>query len=127
MLNFEPCHEYLTVEKLPRGVTAGGIALPDSDDSDAALWRILKVGPGRISEITNEPKRIPDLREGDIVMANNVGGVMVAGEQCYITTARDVVLRARPEPIAEANEELAEVTKTDLASDTSEETISIAA
>lgn len=62
---FTPLSDFVLIQPLPKGETAGGIALPDgAGDSDASRGKVLKVGPGRTTE---EGAWIePNVQPGDV-------------------------------------------------------------
>jgi co-chaperonin GroES (HSP10) len=62
----EPLHDYVLVRIMPKGETAGGIALPDVEGSSVTeRGLVLKVGPGYINELGN---LVPvEVKPGDVV------------------------------------------------------------
>ena len=65
-INFEPLGDYLLVEPLPKNMTDGGIALPESAESlGPDRGRVLRAGPGRITE---DGALIPmSVKAGDLI------------------------------------------------------------
>jgi len=61
----EPRNDWVLCEALPQGITAGGLHIPDNAYDDLPRCKVLRVGPGRM---TDDGERIPmALSEGDVV------------------------------------------------------------
>jgi len=45
-MNWEPLHDRLLVERMPRETKKGVLYIPDVTQQDSALCKVLKVGPG---------------------------------------------------------------------------------
>lgn len=63
---FQPLSDFVLLQEVPRGETAGGIALPETADMGPPQAKVVAVGPGRISE---DGALIPmTVKPGDLVM-----------------------------------------------------------
>lgn len=103
-LTFEPIGDYCLVKPLNPNMTAGGIALPDGSRIDVPRGLVLKVGPGRDTEMGMFLSPIVEV--GDVV----AGTAMVkdrfatmeweeGGETYLIVRSRDLMGKVK-EPIA---------------------------
>lgn len=93
-VKFCPKADFVLIEPIPRGETAGGIALPEQAGADEPLkGRVVRVGAGRISDygVTIDP----ELTEGEVVylfFAYAKPIDIVLGRKKYIVArARDVI------------------------------------
>jgi chaperonin GroES len=95
-IDFEPLADFLLIDPIPRGTTPGGLALPDGADPDPPKGKVVKVGPGRISE---EGVRIEHgLKPGDTVYMcfaySQPLQITFAGHEYAVVRARDVIAKA---------------------------------
>ena len=94
---FEPEADFILFELLPQGETAGGIALPEgASESETQKLRVLKVGPGRVTE---EGQLIPPtVKPGDVVYIfpqyHAPIGMVLGGKRYILARNRDVVGKA---------------------------------
>lgn len=65
LIKFRPFLDWVLVEPIARKATDGGIALPDGSDPDPPRGRVVKCGPGRVTE-TGAPIEMP-VKVGDEV------------------------------------------------------------
>lgn len=64
--DFHPLSDFVLLQEVPRGETAGGIALPETADMGPPKAKVVAVGPGRVSE---EGEIIPmTVKAGDVVL-----------------------------------------------------------
>jgi co-chaperonin GroES (HSP10) len=64
-VNFKPLADFVLIEPIPKNMTPGGLALPDDAKTGPTLGRVIKVGPGRVTETGfNIPV---DVQEGNVV------------------------------------------------------------
>lgn len=91
-IDFVPVADFILVEPIEKGQTRGGIALPEGVDPDPPKAKVLRVGPGRVSEMG---ARIPmPVAEGDVVYALAAGTTVpinLGGRKCVILRARDLI------------------------------------
>jgi co-chaperonin GroES (HSP10) len=70
--NFEPFGDWVLLECIPPGETAGGIALPDGASIGHPRAKVLEAGPGKMCEY--DGKTMPmSVRVGDVVYMLPVG------------------------------------------------------
>lgn len=93
-LSFTPMGEFFLFREIPKGQTAGGIALPEKcSDGDPMKGEVLKVGPGFMTE---NGTRLPmDVKPGDIVYMAfayaEARDIMLGGKPYKIARNRDLV------------------------------------
>lgn len=75
--DFTPCNDLCLVEKLEDGdKTAGGIVIPEqSKDKHLPRWRIVKIGPGRVSQ-TGEAIPVRLHVGDDVLLAPQMGALL---------------------------------------------------
>lgn len=94
---FTALQDFILIEPMAQRETKGGIALPEGvNEGDAQRGRIIKVGPGRVTE---EGKLIrPDVQPGDIVYLyfayGQPVGIVLEGVKYVIARSRDIVALA---------------------------------
>ena len=92
-VDLRPLSDFVLLEPIEKGQTAGGIALPAGVDPEPPKAKVLKVGPGRVSEMGT---LIPmPVAEGDVVYAlainQNAIGMTLKGRKCVLIRARDLI------------------------------------
>lgn len=88
---FEPFHDILLVQELPRGLTPGGLAVPETADLDPPKGRVVKAGPGKRSEF--DGTLIPmQTVAGDVVY---LGGPFMKGIKINLAGTEYVLIRDR--------------------------------
>lgn len=93
-VKFEPAHDWLLIQPIEKTITSGGIALPDGAEVDPPRGKVLKAGPGRVTEL-NQLVENP-FKPGDEVMLQFHGDVLnlsLHGRKMVIVRARDVLGR----------------------------------
>ena len=89
---FTPFHDTLLLDPIPRGETAGGVALPETADMGPQQARVVARGPGWP---TDAGGRIAmDVEEGDIVwltLAAQPHRINLDGKWYLITRMRDLI------------------------------------
>lgn len=64
-IDFEPVFDFLLIEPIKPGTTAGGLALPEGVETGPMKGVVVRAGPGRINELgTLTPMPVA---EGDVV------------------------------------------------------------
>ena len=91
-LNYEPLGDRVIVEPLaPEQTTKSGIVLPDTAKEKPQSGKVLKVGPGKISD---EGKSLPmTVKAGDVVIYAKYGGteLKVDGTDYLIIRESDIL------------------------------------
>lgn len=93
-LNFEPFQDFILIEPLPHTQTAGGIALPDNCQQDLVRGRIVRAGPGRITEFGyafDMPVKVGDVVYMTFVQPPNQ--IVLGGKLYVLCRARDVAAK----------------------------------
>jgi chaperonin GroES len=92
--NYEPLGDRVLIEpEAPEQTTKSGIVIPDSAQEKSQSGRVIKVGPGRITE---EGKTIPvNVQEGDIIIYSKYGGteLKVDGNEFLIIKEADILAK----------------------------------
>lgn len=88
-----PMADFVLIDPIPAGLTEGGLALPEGADMGPRLGKVVKVGPGRVSENGN-------LIPTGVEVGNTVYmmfayqqpiEVVIQGKTFLIVRARDIV------------------------------------
>lgn len=92
-IEFDPVNDYVLIDPIQQNETEGGIALPEGSQTGLPKGRVVRVGPGRVSEEGNVVP--PPVKEGDIVYMllpyNQVPGVTLDGHEYALIRARDLI------------------------------------
>lgn len=94
---FRPVEDFLLVEPIPVGETAGGIALPEGANHEPELGRIVKCGPGvwEPTQGENGGRRPMPVAEGDLVhlcfVYNQPIVITLDNKKYIVVRARDIV------------------------------------
>jgi chaperonin GroES len=91
-LDFKPLQDVMIVEVERDRVTKGGIALPDNAHQDLIKGRVIRCGPGRVTEFG--VKIDMPVQEGDQVYLSFMTGapnpVQICGKPYLLVRARDI-------------------------------------
>lgn len=92
-IRFQPTGDFILVEPIRRKQTFGGLALPDGAEIEPPRGKVVKAGPGRVSE---EGKLLPmSVGVGDEVYMHFVYqqpmSMTFFGKEYVLVRARDVV------------------------------------
>ena len=95
---FEPFEDYVLVDIIPIGVTAGGVALPAESDCAPPIAKVLKTGPGRTSD-SGAVMPMP-CREGDTVLFKTeryrpANEIELDGKKVYLMRVVDIMGRLK--------------------------------
>jgi len=93
-VEFTPLDDFLLIEVIPRGETAGGIALPEGSCADEPTrGKVLKVGPGHTTE---EGVVIPpNVQAGEVVYLffayHKPVEITLQGKKFLVARCRDLI------------------------------------
>jgi chaperonin GroES len=91
-ISFQPLGDWLLIEPIPKSLTPGGIALPETAEIGPPLAKVIRVGPGAITSTgTLIP---PDVAEGDVVylyLAQKPTAIELNGRRFALCRNRDLV------------------------------------
>lgn len=92
-VKFTPLFDFVLIEPIPKGTTEGGLALPAGADPDPPKGKVVKVGPGRMTE---EGAFIePTVHPGDVVYLHFAYSkpisFTVGGKDYMIARCRDLI------------------------------------
>lgn len=95
-VNFKPLYDFVLIDIIPDNLTAGGIAIPETAHRSNSRGRVVKAGPGKMSEEGNLIEM--PVKEGDIVFMHfnegpmfRAGTINLEGHEYFLVRARDLI------------------------------------
>lgn len=92
-VDFEPTRDFVLIEPISQGKTAGGLALPEGASLGCQQGLVVKVGPGVTSEFGVQMPNY--VKPGDVIYlgfaVQQVGTVQLKGKEYIICRQRDII------------------------------------
>jgi co-chaperonin GroES (HSP10) len=89
--NVECTNDWLLVKENPQGFSPGGVMIPQNADMGCKTGTVVKVGPGRVTEVGYFVE--PQINPGDIVyLIGNGIGVPIDGVDYVLIQERHIML-----------------------------------